>query len=564
LASKKNKSVELNKSLGGLQDKACEQTKLYQSSREVLYETIVDTYLWWRDARDELGYLEQLYDENEITFRQSGNKPTFTGVIRLVWGMNEPKYQGTVSQWNGALGIIDDEYVENTARYRNNPKQLLLGYLYDNGGLSQLRKNKGWLAEEDEEPAAPKKPKKQKGGMNAETRTAQKQDGIKFFKSSGKPFAVVDTGNPVLTTQDGLVAVLARRNSKGELELLATSDNESYIADIAADTAIEDLSNAPPNLCLLTEAISTHSLPSKMRSMKNKLLERSKFTMFKEDEKAEPIKLYRRLTIRPKRGDMLVSLSRADVSVVTRITPNEPLKKTGNDIMLKGDLVSYVEDTYLYDKSLRYTVAKPHSKIKSAGSQYKASHLIEMKNTKSKSERNLYLYNPAFLFEEHRFQADYNDGEKFVPLWTLNVTPNWIHSLHVNMTGNWINHWSPNITRNEHRVFELSFTDKAWQTAFSYRNGGFEHSPKEPFSAECKVRLVGKKQSFKVLSKDFITVFNALHEQKITSRKIRIEGNLHVMRITYKTKLGEYKIFIPASETTINRDEMFFKKYEYV
>jgi len=55
---KKSVSEQLTTSLNGLQAKADEQTRAYQSSREILYQNLVDTYIWWRDARDEPGYLD--------------------------------------------------------------------------------------------------------------------------------------------------------------------------------------------------------------------------------------------------------------------------------------------------------------------------------------------------------------------------------------------------------------------------------------------------------------------------------------------------------------------------
>jgi hypothetical protein len=561
---KKSVSEQLTTSLNGLQAKADQQTRAYQSSREILYQNLVDTYIWWRDARDEPGYLESLYEQHSIQVnRTSSNKPNFSGIIRLIWGMRGSKHQVTISKWNGALGIIDDEYIENKARYRKNPKTLLINYIEDNGGLTQLRENKGWVNDDSPSAGAPKKPK-QKADIDKKQRDAQLRDGIRFFKSTAKPIATVATGNPIVATADDLVAVLAKRNSKGELEILATSDNDEYVNMLAASCAVEDISNAPSNVTTLVKAIATTSLPFKMRSMAKRLTDKSKFKREDDEGKKHAINLTTRLTMRPKRNDILVSLSRTDVSVVTRLKPTNPLKNGGNDLFLKGDLTGYLRRTYVYEKSLQYIKAKPSQRITKAGDEYVASHLIEVTNTESKHQRNLYFYNPAGLFEEQRFQADYNDKVKFVALWTLDVSPNWLHSLNADSTSIWINKHSQYATRPAYAEIELTFTDKAWRTAFSFRNGSYEHSPKTLFDKECKVRLTGLKQSFKALSKDYITVLNALHESRITSRKIRIEGNHNVMRIAYKTKQGEYEIFIPASTSAMHRDETFFKRYEYV
>jgi hypothetical protein len=570
---KKSVSEELSAKLTGLQSKADEQQKAYQSSRDFLYENLVDTYLWWRDARDEPGYLDKLYEDNGVKVnRSNSNKPSFTGVLKVIWRMSE-KYQVTISLWNGALGIIDEEYIENKALYRKDTKQRLIGFINDNGGLTQLRKNNGWQSDdESEEPKNKDKPPKSKTGISKNQIKAQIDDGIKFFKSTAKPLATINAGNPLIATKDDLVAVIARRNKHGELEILATTDDDEQVNQLAASCAVEDLSNAPSNISILAEAILTHSLPKKMMKMASRLAEPSKFKVpNKHDDGYYIPKKTVRLTMRPKRGDMIISLSRTDVSVVTIIKPHAPLISSGNDLMLKGDLTNYIRQTYVYEKSLSYISSKPSTRITKAGDEYVATHLIQVTNDKSGHKRNIYFYNPAKLLEEQRFQADYNDDEKFVPLWTVDVTPNWWAQLQAEFTSRWINNYSPNITRPQHKKFEIRLTNKAWKISFSDKKHisaygvekGWEHSVSTPFSSECKVKLTGNSQVFSGLSKDVITVFNAMYEQNVSSRKIRIEGNMFAMRITYKTKLGEYTIYVPASDT-FERDETFFKRYEYV
>jgi hypothetical protein len=564
---KKSVSEQLTTSLNGLQAQAENQKIAFRSSREILYETVVDAYLWWHVARDEPGYLDSLYEQHDIQLNSNRtNKPIFSGVLRIVWGMYGSKHQVQISLWNGALGIIHDEYIENAGRYRRDAKQRLINFIEDNGGLSKLRESKGWINDDEtyDEPSNASKKTKQKAGIDKKQKDAQIRDGFRHFKSNAKPIGTVDTGAPVVATKDGLVAVLARRNKNGELELLATSDNDAFVAELVSNGLPEDVSNAPSNVTTLVEAISTTTLPYKMRSMAKRLIEKSAYKWTDDEGNQHTASLTALLTIRPKRNDILVSQRRSDVSVVTRLKPTNPLIQRGDDLVFRADGIGYLRRTYVYEKSLPYIKAKPPQRVSKDNTERKATHLIEVTNTESKHKRNLYFYNPHKLFEEQRFQADYNDEVKFVPLWTIDVTPNWLRQLHVEMTSMWINNISPNATRPQHKVFELAFTNTGWETAFSFRDGSYEHYPKTLFDTDCKIQLAGRKQTFKVLSKDYITVFNALYESKITSRKIRIEGNNSVMRISYKTKLGDYTIYVPASISAMHRDDTHFKRYEYV
>jgi hypothetical protein len=577
MAQKKSVSAVLSTKLTGLQGIATKQGNVYNYGRELLYENLVDTYLWWRDARDEPGYLDKLYEDNGVKVNSSNsNKPNFTGVLKVIWQMSD-KFQPTIARWNGAIGIIDDEYVDNKSKYRNDTKQRLVGFIKDNGGLTPLREKRGWQSDGESEP--PKGNSKSKAGKDEVSNRVLVEEGIKFFKSKAKPIATIDTGYPLIATKDDLVAVIARRNKNGELEVLATTDDDEYVNPLAARLAVEDLSKAPSNISILVEAISIHSLPYKMRKLANALAEPSEYKLLTSDGKSFTPKKTVRLAIRPKHGDILVSLSRTNASVVTRIKPKSPLISSGNDLFLKGDLTGYIRRKYVYGKSLGYTSAKPSTRITKAGDEYVASHLIQTTiTTKTNDERkdsvynrNIYFYNTAKLFEEQRFQVDYNDDEKFVPLWTVDVTPNWWAQLQADFTSEWINWFAPNAKRNVNKLIEIKLTNSAWQSSWadksfnkSYDEEGWERTKLTLFNSDCKVDVTGRSQVFKALSKDLITVFNAIYKQNISSRKIRIEGNVFGMRITYKTKLGDYMIYVPAAERNFKRDETYFKRYEYV
>jgi len=93
-------SDELNQRLAVLQDAADVQTQAYESSRERLYQNIVDTYLWWRDASADSKYLNGLYKAEGIRTRaRGGNQPNFYPLVRLVWNIDISKRASTVSEW---------------------------------------------------------------------------------------------------------------------------------------------------------------------------------------------------------------------------------------------------------------------------------------------------------------------------------------------------------------------------------------------------------------------------------------------------------------------------------
>ena len=89
---------ELNQRLAELQSAADAQTQTYESSRDKLYQNIVDTYLWWREASKDSKYLNELYKAEGIRFRaRGGNAPNFYPLVRLVWNIDISKRASTVS-----------------------------------------------------------------------------------------------------------------------------------------------------------------------------------------------------------------------------------------------------------------------------------------------------------------------------------------------------------------------------------------------------------------------------------------------------------------------------------
>ena len=68
----KSKS-ELRKWLDGIAVEAADQTRLYDSSINKLYHCMSSLYMWWREAKQYEGFLDELYEEFNITTWHSPN-----------------------------------------------------------------------------------------------------------------------------------------------------------------------------------------------------------------------------------------------------------------------------------------------------------------------------------------------------------------------------------------------------------------------------------------------------------------------------------------------------------
>lgn len=61
---------DLDTGLEQLQSDVAEQNRLYVSSKIALYKALVDTYLWWREASQKTGYLDERFKQENIKYRK--------------------------------------------------------------------------------------------------------------------------------------------------------------------------------------------------------------------------------------------------------------------------------------------------------------------------------------------------------------------------------------------------------------------------------------------------------------------------------------------------------------
>ena len=61
----------LNERLSDIQKSVIETDKVYKSYQQRGRGDLVSAYLWWKDAVQDIGYLEALLEENEIEDKQT-------------------------------------------------------------------------------------------------------------------------------------------------------------------------------------------------------------------------------------------------------------------------------------------------------------------------------------------------------------------------------------------------------------------------------------------------------------------------------------------------------------
>ncbi len=257
--TKRHLEIQLKK----LQDDADVQIEAYRSSHEKLWELLAKSYLWWREASQESGYLEALYKQREIGFRSSdSNLPNFSPLIRLIWNMQElgSAERSTVSQWNKALQSVHEHYAQNADDFRYNPDGKIKKYIEEKGGVVGLTISNAEYADEDEPIQRPRR-KSPNSTMTAQSQEAIVRSALIELKAQKKGVGSAAV-NTVRVGGDGLSVLLVRRETNGHITVLGSSNDPAQIDAVAANAVQTNLTNLPPNLRSLVEIIATQIFPS--------------------------------------------------------------------------------------------------------------------------------------------------------------------------------------------------------------------------------------------------------------------------------------------------------------
>ena len=297
---------ELRKWLDSLAIEAADQTRLYDSSINKLYHCLSSLYMWWREAKQYEGFLDELYEEFNITTR-SKNEENFVRVIRLTWRIDWDGSRGaSLQKWSKALKEIHHEYETNKERYKFNSIDSLILFIRSSGGVSGLIKDKTESDEEtnddDNKKPLKKKNKSQRQKENeVRLKVRNKELAELYFENEAKSITKLDLNDVSVATNDKSYALALIRKKNDSYQVLSITENDELIADAMIRTYTRQQDSAPMTLRLINEVIQTQAYPIEFEKFRHSLSLRSKV----KDENNKPMKQIRRLIYRTVRLQMV-------------------------------------------------------------------------------------------------------------------------------------------------------------------------------------------------------------------------------------------------------------------
>jgi hypothetical protein len=544
--------VQLREWLESLASEADAQARLYDSAITKLYFCLSSLYVWWREAKQYEGFLDELYAENNITTRKK-DEENFVRVIRLVWRIDWDGNRGaSLQSWSKALREIHHEYETNREKYSANAIENLILFIRKNGGVNGLTKNK-----EDAEDATNDDEKGKKKKKTASRREVENQAKLRgknkelaelYFENQAKTLSTLDLQNIAVTTNDKSYAIALIRKKRDGYQVLSLTEQDDLITEAMIRTYRRQQDSAPMTLRVINEIIQTQAYPIEFEKFRHSLSVRSKV----KDENNKPMRQIRRLIYRSDSNDFLLSENRADCSVVTVAKPRNFTLQAKEDIFLSANDRTFIEQEIIQKKNLAfYEIASNKELIANKEEEPKACHFIMCKYKIDGYIRNLYFYKTSSIKEASREQAMF--APKAPPKWIAEVSNEWLAHFKARFLSSWLRSFGTNVNQRRNQVLRLDVGKKI-AIHFDGENGVFSRHI-EDFNAMTKT--VGESLKLHFHARDLIPTLVALTEQEIVDN-VQIAASEHALVFSYRTEITDYSIAIPTTKQNGTRNKQAF------
>ena len=569
-----NKTLDIE--LKDLQKNAIEGDKLFENSKTVLYRNLAHTYMFWRKANMQIGYLEDCYKNKNIKFKNVGNKPNFNALIKLVFNIPTSK-RNLIGNWANSLNAIDDEYITNSHLYKNEDGiEDLVHWIQDNGGLGGITTKGKERIEEDgyDGDYVYKEPKKTKKPASLSENKKKHQQKIlelkKLASSKQKSKTKIDVGS-IGTDEDDFVILLAKKtsNNNSELKVVGTTAKSEIVNSAIMEIGELEYANTPYSLKLLCDSLRINIIPKALQDygarlkfhQSQKIKDDDGKFIKNEDGSDFKINETTRLIYKTD-GTILVSKSTTKVSLVTIVTPNTKFKLK-EDIWLRGSDRYYVETNLIHDAEIALYNAEPQNNLADVkNTKLKATKQLSLKNTETKKTRNLYFYDFSRVNENTLYQPTIKN-EQIKWNWEVIADASFIERFNSQHFDSWVHRVKKNIhiKANKSVCFVVTkdgiICEKKWIDG-EYTQVGNRYLTS--FGDDGELSNGKQTNKFTFAPTDILQTLDFISKTNIKG-KVTIKANEHLMLVTFKNDVAKFDVYIPSAIDSGKRNETYFKKF---
>jgi hypothetical protein len=253
-----------------------------------------------------------------------------------------------------------------------------------------------------------------------------------------------------------------------------------------------------------------------------------------------------KLLIRGAQGDVILSGSKTNLSVVTSCKPVKPLVDKNDQVFLRvmeRSIVERMVDT----GEIHLIKASPQAGLKHSSAEAKYAYELTLDNGVSKKPQTLHFYDAkqkAGMLTG--FQTGF-DFDIWTPNWSFSVDPIWFGELREKMLDKWFSTFGsgkqPN--RPSNQILNVLVAAKSCGLAFNIHDD--ELSPQQKLDVNVSLQDKGSTLKTVHLSKDIAPVLFNLADVQCDG-KIEVSGSSQAIVFAYKNDLGTFKIAVPTAE----------------
>jgi hypothetical protein len=542
---------KLNERLAELQNAADAQTQAYESSREKLYQNMVDTYLWWRDASTDGKYLNGLYKAEGIRTRaRGGNQPNFYPLVRLVWNIDISKRASTVSEWAQSLLALHETATKDADKY-SDLRGDLINHIHNLGGLSELRGERRMtedelFAEEDGEAIEStrgRKPGSTGGDEIIQTKTQQAKTVEAKAKLKAFPSAIANS--------DDFVVMLARRNRRtNELEIVGSNYSDDLIESALLACTDIDRASVTPSMRLIAEAIQPHAIPAKLEKYRKSFFDKSKYVeRIHADGTKEKVRESTTVLVDGKKNEIVITKTPRKASCVTHVKPKKLKLHSGSTLVMRGSDRSWFERELLNNQKLPLYSAEPSDSLVENSTETHTRYSLHLSS--NNHNRSIYFYDAEEMPSESVNGLRIGNSLSNEPSWTITANAQWLAEFDAECVSKWISEVKSHFNKKHNQKIGISVDEDALKLWWWWdeEKGDYLNSYTMPFSTDAEVQIKEKdKTTINLNPKDAMLLFSAIPSLPLASHNTKITGLDGAVYVEYETDLAKYRSLLPQYE----------------
>ena len=550
MATNQALKIKLQKDLAQLKQLADKQLHLYVSSRNLLYEGLAKTYIWWQTATKERGLLEALYKENGIQYKKEIKADeNFSPLLRYLWGMDGTVNSNTIDLWNRALNKVNASVNADKVLYKKNTVQKIITFIDTKGGISGLAAYDSRQIDVAKET----KQKKVKIDVNVERKRHEEHlaKSFTYFTKGVAPISKFQSKHS-LPTADSSIGLGLFRKTKNGYELLKAIDDKELIERALVSSYARSTDSVPYTVRLIAEIIATQTVPKPLQSLSRSLADKSKF----KAEDGTVMMMLKRLLYLAEKRVFVLSANRSTCSPVTIAIPNKQVMESSQSVALAINDRTYIENNLILSGDINFYTTDSPTKIQAIRGE-SATHKLELENTLTKKYRYIRFYPlEVHKSEPSKQQAILKRGLKFKAVHTAKLDANWLAELNGEFLSRWLNGLGKSIKRKEYGVIALTFGKSGITFKFCQRANAYVEEELIRYTQPNSTKTI----TVEVLAKDIIPILNSLIYSDLNSG-ITAEVDDKAILFKYKTKSAYYIISVPTCNAKGIRNEAYFQSY---